>query len=87
MREFDNNFISAYDFAQAINRGGEVEFIYGDKEYSVTRPDGRTVFVCEADNADSEIGYTNPIDALSYPIGDKRLGDILGDMKVTFRSL
>ncbi|MCL2055017.1 MAG: hypothetical protein FWG90_11380 [Oscillospiraceae bacterium] len=84
--EYDNNFISIDDFVDCINRGAEVEFLYENKNYSITHA-GKKIAVAEYYNGESEKRYKNPIDALQYPIGEKCLGGILGDIKIIFRSL
>lgn len=83
--EFDKNFANAGDFASAIGRGGELEFIYDNINYSVTHHNGK--IIVGGYNEENWMEYDTPLQALSYPIGKKRLGDILHDMKVTFRSL
>jgi len=82
---YEVNFANANDFVSCVNSGCEVEFLYGNKAYSVAVPEGK-IIVCEQYNEESEVIYTNPIEALSYPIGNKTLGDVLTTMTVTFRS-
>jgi len=42
--------------------------------------------ICESDNENSIIEFDNAVAALQYPIDDKHLGDIFGDMNVIFRT-
>ena len=86
MAEYNDNFLDADEFIDCVSRGGEVEFIFDNKKYSITHGEYE-IYVMEAYNEMSEKVYANPIAALSYPIGDKTIGDILEDMKITFRSL
>lgn len=37
MDEFDNNFTNAEDFVQHMNSGCEVEFIFNNRNYSITQ--------------------------------------------------
>ena len=85
--EYERNFINAADFLDAMGRGGELEFIYEDVEYTVTQPHG-DVMVGIANKEETWIEYSDPVQSLSYPVGNnKTLGDIFAEMKVTFRSL
>ena len=42
-----------------IRRGGEIEFIYDDKNYSITHAEGE-IYVMEQYNNSSIIKYTKP---------------------------
>jgi len=84
--EFCENFIDADDFIDCFNRGCEAEFLYDGKRYWITHNyDGSKKVVMDVNNEDSRIEYDTPNEALNYPIGDKKLADILQDMKVIDR--
>ena len=88
--DYDENFADADDFIDCFNRGCELEFLYNGKHYSVTpfaSDNQRKISVMEAYNEDSEVEYDTPREALNYPVGDKRLGDILQEMKIIDRTL
>ena len=82
---YDNNFSNQEDFIDCINRGCEVEFIYKNKSYGIAQtPNGFAIY--EAYNEESEKNYKSAKEMLQYPIGDKKLSDILNEMKITFRT-
>ena len=86
MTEYNDNFVDADEFVDCVSRGGEVEFIFDNKKYSITHGESK-IYVMEAYNEKSEKIYDNAVAVLSYHIGDKTISDILEDMKITFRSL
>jgi len=80
----DNNFKSAEELIYNLQRGGEVEFEYDAKEYSITHiPDG--IVISQAYNDDTEKVYETVEDVLGYEINGKKLGDIIHKLDVTFR--
>ena len=81
--EFDG-FSSAEELYENLSRGGEVEFTYNGKAYSITHPEGK-ITILEAYNYDTHKKYSRPEDVGEYPIGDKKLKDIVPEIKVTFR--
>lgn len=85
MQEYDHNFKNAADFAQCMNRGCEVEFLYAGKNYSITQHKNK-IILCEMYNESSEKQYQDPIAALEYKIDGKKLEDILSKMKIIFRT-
>lgn len=85
MTDFDNNFYDADDLIDCLNRGCEVEFLYNDKKYSITHiPNG--ISILEFNNEESEKIYTDGKAALEYEIGDKKIKDIISEMKIIDRS-
>ena len=85
MQKYDNNFINADDFVDCVKRGCEIEFVYNNKNYSITHHNNKVIAI-EVINKDSEMEFDNPADVLKFPLGDKKLGDILQDMKIIFRT-
>ena len=80
----DNNFKSAEELIYNLQRGGEVEFEYDAREYSITHiPDG--IVISQAYNDDTEKVYETAEDVLGYEINGKKLGDIIHKLDVTFR--
>lgn len=69
-----------------MERGCEVEFLYDEKVYSITQRQNR-IIICEAYHEATEKEYDHPAAALDYKIGDKKLKEILFDMKIIFRSI
>ena len=86
MQEYDNNFFDERDLIEALNRGCEVEFLYDNKKYSITHLEDKKIIIGEFYNLDSVEIYTDPQKAMEYEFGDKKLRDIISDMKVIDRS-
>lgn len=85
MNQYDNNFINEYDLVECLNRGCEVEFLYNEKKYSITHTKNG-VSITEFNIEDSERTFPNGCEALEYRIGNKKLKDIIPDMKIIDRS-
>ena len=83
--EYDNSFYDEYDLIEHLNRGCEVEFLYGGKKYSITHTPGG-ISVIEFYNPDSEKTYPTAEEALEYRFGEKTLRKIIPDMKIFGRS-
>ena len=80
----DNNFKSAEELIDNLQRGGEVEFEYDAKEYSITHiPDG--IIISQVYNDDTEKVYKTAKEVLGYEINGKKLGDIFHKLNVKFR--
>lgn len=86
MQEYDNNFFDTQDLIGALKRGCEVEFLYKEKKYSITHLEDEKIIIGEFYNSDSEKIYADTSQVLEYEIGDKKLKDIISDMKVIDRS-
>lgn len=86
MQEYDNNFLDAQDLIEALKRGCEVEFLYKEKKYSITHLEDGKIIIGEFYNSDSEKIYTDADQALEYKIGEKKIKDIIAEMKVIDRS-
>ena len=85
MPKYDNNFFDDRDLVECLSRGCEVEFLYNKKKYSITHTD-TGISIIEFNNEDSEKTYADGWQALEYEIDDKKLKDIIGEMKVIDRS-
>ena len=86
MPKYDNNFFDAEDLVECLSRGCEVEFIYNQKKYSITHTAEGEVAVIEFYNEGSERTYSDGWQALEYEVGDKKLKDVISEMKITDRS-
>ena len=75
------NITELYD---NIFRGGEIEFTYNDKQYSITHSD-EGIHVMEAYNYSSERIYQNSDEIGEYIIDGKKLKNILDNAEITFR--
>lgn len=85
MSRYDNNFFDDRDLIEHLSRGCEVEFLYHNKKYSITHID-EGISVIEYNNAESEKIYSNGRQVLEYEIENKKIKDIISDMKVIDRS-
>jgi len=86
---YDNshNFIDTDDFIDCFRRGCELCFDYDGKSYSATPDYEGGFYILEASKEETRACYNTPAALLDHPIGDKRLRDILQDMKVTDRTM
>ena len=85
MNTVENSFLDERDFIDCLNRGCEIAFLYGNKEYSITHTSAG-ICIMEFYNEESEMLYPDAKLVLDYPINGKTLKDILLDIKVTDRS-
>ena len=80
----EENFKTLEELYDNISRGGEIEFTYNDKQYSITHSN-KGIHVMEAYNYSTEQIYTRPEEIGECLIGGEKLKDILDEMVVTFR--
>lgn len=86
MKQFEDNFNDINDLIDSIKRGGEVEFLYKDKQYGITHiPKGVAIY--EFNNTKTEKVYSQAEELAQHIIGEDVLCDIVADIKITFRSL
>ena len=71
----EERFKSYEELIENISRGGEVEFSYNGKKYSIL-PIHEGIVVVEQYNDDSEVIYKDLRDIGEYKIGDEYLKDI-----------
>lgn len=69
-----------------MNQGCEIQFIYKEKNYGIFLIDTNKFLISDDYNELSEKLYKNAADILQYLIEDRTLGDILDDIKITFRT-
>lgn len=67
-----------------ISRGGEIEFTYKDKQYSITHSN-EGIHVMEACNYSTERFYQSPTEIGEYIIDGKKLKDFFDNVEITFR--
>ena len=67
-----------------ISRGGEVEFEYDGKQYSITHSE-EGIHVMQFNNYSTEKVYKVPYEIIAYQINGKSLDTILSELTVTFR--
>ena len=86
MKQFEDNFNDINDLIDSIKRGGDVEFLYKDKQYGIT-PIREGIAIYEFYNLESEKVYTQAEELAQHMIGEDMLCDIVADIKILFRSV
>lgn len=79
-------FTTIGEFEDCIIRGGEIEFIWKDKQYSITDIDFK-IGINEVHDIEKEMLYDTAQELLEYMLGDGRLGDVVTQLGVTHRTL
>ena len=80
----EQKFKSIEEFLENISFGGEIEFDYMGKHYSITHiPNG--ICVMESYNDSTEKIYKAASEVLEYEIKGKKLGALINDIDITFR--
>lgn len=69
-----------------VKAGGEVEFIWDNKTYSITHPDGK-ISVCEGDHYREAFDTDTADEALEFRIGGTKLRDIITQVTVIARMI
>jgi len=77
-KEYDEKFETVEEFKTLISHGGEVEFTFENKNYSITHPEGVICFM-EAYNYESEKYF-------DHEINGKKLRDIVTIIQPFFRT-
>lgn len=80
----NNKFNSINEFIDNLSRGGEIEFLFNNKKYSITHIHEK-ICVSEQYNDSSEKFYDNPTDAVEYVIDGYKLKDIITKIEPFFR--
>ena len=80
----EERFKSYEELVENVSRGGEVEFSYNGKKYSIL-PIHEGIVVTEQHNDDSEVIYKDPRDIGEYKIDDEYLKDIIKKAEILFR--
>ncbi|MBQ8526597.1 MAG: hypothetical protein IJ460_07780 [Clostridia bacterium] len=75
------NITELYD---NISRGGEIEFTYKDKQYSITHSN-EGIHVMEAYNYLTERTYQSSYEIGEYIIDGEKLKDFFDNVEITFR--
>ncbi len=80
----EENFTSIEDLCENVERGGEIEFMYKDRKFSITHSD-EGIHLMEFYNYSSEKVFKSASEIGEYIIGKKKLKDIITEMNITFR--
>lgn len=82
----DNRFKSISDFKDCMVRGGEVEFTWGNKPYSITHPDGK-MSICQGDHYSEALDAETVDELLDYLMDGVPLRDIITKVTVVARTI
>ena len=80
----NEKFDNLAEFIDNLERGGEIEFTYNCKNYSIAHPDGKLCFI-EQYNDQSMMDFNNIQELLEYTIDDKKIKDIVTIIQPFFR--
>lgn len=83
----ENKFKTISEFKWCINDGGEVTFIWGDKEYGVFKHNYNKFIISEINNDSLEKCYNTADEVLEYMVGKDRLRDVITQVTVTDRTI
>ena len=81
------NFKTISEFKWCVCDGGEIEFIWNDKTFDITRNEKSVLGISEANKPETEKTCANADDILEYVIDGVRLRDIITKVKVTARTI
>ena len=80
----EESFKDFAELAENLSRGGEVEFDFKGRSYSITHIDDG-IYITEAYNEASEMIYQAPNEVGEYVISGHKLKDIVPLLQITFR--
>ena len=82
----DEPFETLFEFTDALNRGGEIQFLWNGHEYSVLPIDGRFV-ICEADLPETSRWYDDTDALLDHEVDGEKLRGVIKRAVITSRTL
>jgi hypothetical protein len=82
----NKHFETVEEFVDNLQRGGEIEFTYRNKIYSITHPEGRLCFIEQYNN--NSLKYFDSIDELlNFSIENNLIKNIVTKIQPIFRCL
>lgn len=84
IKDYNESFKNMEELCENITRGGEIEFQYKNKCYTITHSKNG-IHVMEAYNYDTEKIYSNAEQIGEYIVCGKKLEEIVTEIKVIFR--
>jgi len=81
----NDNFESVEEFIDFLNRGGEVEFRFNNRKYSITHGNKNLYFI-EQYNMLSEQVFSSVDELLDYKIENHKIYDIITVIEPFFRT-
>ncbi len=82
----ESRFKTISDFKDCMIRGGEVEFIWKGKPYSITHPDGK-ISICQGYNFSEAVDVDIADELLDYMLGEDKLRDVITQVEVLYRTI
>lgn len=82
----DNKFETLCEFTDALRRGGEIQFLWKDHEYSVL-PIRKRFVICEANLPETSCWYDNTDELLNHKVDGEKLRSIIKRATITSRTL
>lgn len=84
---YSNRFVTLYDFTNSLNRGGEIQFDWNEKSYSLTPCKNNEFAFCEANKPDTEIMCKDTDEVLELIVDGQKLREIITKVTVTERTI
>ncbi len=81
----DDRFKTISEFKECLIRGGEVEFDWKGKSYSITHYNEK-IAISEANKQETEVLCDTADEVLEYMVGEDRLRDVVTQILVESRS-
>ncbi len=82
----EDKFPTVSEFKWCINDGGEVEFIWKGKPYSITHPDGK-ISICQGNRYSDAVDVDKADELLDYLLGEDKLRDVITQVDVLYRTI
>lgn len=83
----ENRFKTISEFKDCVIRGGEIEFAWNKKSYSITQRLSGEIGISEAYRQDTEKLCKSADEVLEYLIDGVRLRNIITEVEVTERTI
>ena len=80
----NEKFDNLAEFIDNLERGGEIEFVYNSKNFSITHSDGKLCLI-EQSKDQSMVDFNNIQELLEYVIDDKKIKDVVTIIQPFFR--
>lgn len=81
----ENRFKTISEFKECLIRGGEVEFRWNGKDYSIGGYD--KYVICASNQEKTEKVCNTPDEILEYMVGEDRLRDVITQVTVIWRTI
>jgi hypothetical protein len=80
----EDKFDNLEEFVDNINRGGEIEFLFHEKKYSITHTEDVIAFI-EQNNESALMYFKNIDELLKHKIDDQEIRNIVTEIQPFFR--